>query len=510
MSRLVCTRVAYLRIPWFQIDVLRRAGHLAKGTPVALVQGQGTRARVTLVDPAARAAGLIPGMRPTKARSLAATLQLRHWDASAERAQEEATEVLSTTLKTLSPRSTLIAPGQWWLEPASPNPHTEPSEVEMEMNFASRVIQAIRDLGFLGPRLAIADSPTCAAAATRDGGRPVIRVPPSGDRAYLGRLPLHALPLSDSALGLLNDLGVHRIHTLQTMSPQALELRLGPEGRRAWELSQGHDLRRPQTTVADVSERIVLELPDGVQEVASLLFILRPALKELIAAQTVKGLALEHLGLTLTYAWGAEHELFITPSRPISDAKLLMELLRLKLNETISDEPREAPIITLVLEALRVSPQRARQSDLFQRTERTMAQAERTLVRLLGRLGKGAVTTPFVREEQAPEDAGGWATLNALEKPVNDSYRPHTPAACLRLLPSPRELKSEGLRPDQLSLDGRLLTLTQWHGPERISGKWWSAPYDRDYYWVSTAEGFALWLFRARRDKRWFLHGWLD
>tara|TARA_B100000530_G_scaffold317751_1_gene249031 strand:+ start:244 stop:477 length:234 start_codon:yes stop_codon:yes gene_type:complete len=77
-------------------------------------------------------------------------------------------------------------------------------------------------------------------------------------------------------------------------------------------------------------------------------------------------------------------------------------------------------------------------------------------------------------------------------------------------LPEPRLITDSRDRPDRISFEGRLVHLTHWHGPERLSGHWWSDPYDRDYYWVSTQEGFALWLFRTRDKARWFLHGWLD
>ena len=512
MSRLVCTRVACLRLPWFQIDVLHRAGHLEPGKPVALVSGQGARARVTLVDPAARSLGLSLGMQPSKARALVSDLQVYTWEESADLALIEATDALKSALSALTPRTALIAPGLWWLEPASPRPDRESSLESLEIAFGERVLCTLDALGFPGARLGIADTPTCAAAATRDGGQPLIRIPPGEGRAYLGRLPVHALPLSARALNLLSDLGLDRVHHLQTMSAQELEARLGPEGRRAWVLSQGEDPRRPMSSPQDPSARITLDLLEGVREVAALLFVARPALETLISAQSERGHALAHLSVTLNYAWGAPHQFVITPSRPLSDAKLLMELLRLRLQETTHDEVKQGPIVALILEALKVSPQRAWQGDLFQERERTLALAEGTLVRLLGRLGKGAVKTPVLRDAHSPEASGDWLTPGEAKE---SERKPGTPAlgpplACLRLLPTPEALGDQDERPDRVYLLNRHLTPTHFHGPERISGQWWSAPYDRDYYWVSTEEGFALWLFRSRVEKRWFLHGWLD
>ena len=44
-------------------------------------------------------------------------------------------------------------------------------------------------------------------------------------------------------------------------------------------------------------------------------------------------------------------------------------------------------------------------------------------------------------------------------------------------------------------------------GPERIETGWWRRERAvRDYYRVETTEGRRFWLFRRRRDGRWFLH----
>ena len=82
MSRIVCTRVACLRLPWFPIDVLQRAGHVTKGPPIAVVQGAGSHARLSHVDPPGQALGLRQGMRPSRARALVAEVQLIPWDAA--------------------------------------------------------------------------------------------------------------------------------------------------------------------------------------------------------------------------------------------------------------------------------------------------------------------------------------------------------------------------------------------------------------------------------------------
>jgi protein ImuB len=45
-------------------------------------------------------------------------------------------------------------------------------------------------------------------------------------------------------------------------------------------------------------------------------------------------------------------------------------------------------------------------------------------------------------------------------------------------------------------------------GPERIESGWWDqGDVRRDYYIARSDEGAQLWVFRDRRDGRWYLQG---
>jgi len=348
-------------------------------------------------------------------------------------------------------------------------------------------------------------------AATRVGGCATQWIAPGQDTAYLAGLPIDALPLSERTLGLLAALGLRTAGALQAMGAQALEARFGPEGRRAWQSACGHDPRRPLTPSPRATARLVLPLLEGCEGVEPLLFVLRPALEKLMAAQAHAGQAIACLALTLEHAWGPQHEVLLTPSRPITDPRLLQELVRLRLHEGLSGETDtgRGPVVTLALEARRATQQRPRQTDLFTTSVRTTHDAEAALVRLASRLSGDAIGTPTLHDEQRPEQAGGWRSLTTTVRHDHGDESDRRPG-CLRLLPSPRALERLGARPERIALRGQVLHPTQWLGPERLSGHWWMSPYDRDYYWVSTREGWALWLFRDRPSGHWFLHGWLD
>jgi protein ImuB len=50
-------------------------------------------------------------------------------------------------------------------------------------------------------------------------------------------------------------------------------------------------------------------------------------------------------------------------------------------------------------------------------------------------------------------------------------------------------------------------TVRETLGPYIVSGGWWSREVQREYYFVRTSNGRALWMFYDRRRMGWFIHG---
>ncbi len=71
--------------------------------------------------------------------------------------------------------------------------------------------------------------------------------------------------------------------------------------------------------------------------------------------------------------------------------------------------------------------------------------------------------------------------------------------------------------PNRFRIRGRIETVRQHWGPERIETRWWSGPLiRRDYFRIELANGARLWIYHHLGDgtpadsgieKRWFLHG---
>src|SRR5690606_38641649 len=145
----------------------------ARGSPVAVTRGAGTHARIALVSPEARAAGVRIGQRPSEARALTRDLAIAAWDEARIAALMAA---LGQRFEAITPRLLPAGPGCFWLEPVV-------SRGEDERAFAERLLEAARAEGLSEVRVAIADGPVAASAAARTAREAVTCLPPGGDAA---------------------------------------------------------------------------------------------------------------------------------------------------------------------------------------------------------------------------------------------------------------------------------------------------------------------------------------
>jgi protein ImuB len=68
----------------------------------------------------------------------------------------------------------------------------------------------------------------------------------------------------------------------------------------------------------------------------------------------------------------------------------------------------------------------------------------------------------------------------------------------------------EGGRVTSLRLGAAAHAVLSFEGPERLSGEWWGAPFDRDYY-RARVEGLGdCWIYRDGADGRLWLQGFFD
>ena len=90
--------------------------------------------------------------------------------------------------------------------------------------------------------------------------------------------------------------------------------------------------------------------------------------------------------------------------------------------------------------------------------------------------------------------------------------RESLPRRPLRLFPEPVPVEVFSVVPHgppiRLHWADRDQLIVHCEGPERIETGWWRFPaVHRDYFRADTEDGQRLWLFHARDEGSWFVHG---
>ena len=343
-------------------------------------------------------------------------------------------------------------------------------------------------------------------------------VPPGQSPAALAPLPIAALRLPDDLRETLDQLGAREVGDLLALPRDQLRSRFGP--LLALRIDQALGEAREVFAAVDPSEHFVveqeLEFPlarhDAVRLVVETLL---ERLTWLLAARCAGAL---RVVCRFDCEGAPPVELEASLFQPSASARHLLEIVELEFERLRLPGPATAVAIAAAAHA----PLAQRQGVLFDE-DRSLGASLRlsALVnRLVARLGRESVVRCRLQSEAQPE-------LACREEPLIDGRpkpRQRAPAAAARritwgpldrplhLLPRPAPLETLSVVPDGPPIHFRRggrehHVMRQW-GPERIETGWWRGrTTGRDYYRVETTAGRRFWLYRRRRDGRWFLHG---
>jgi DNA polymerase-4/protein ImuB len=132
---------------------------------------------------------------------------------------------------------------------------------------AVRLLQLIPSV--LRPRAGIAPGKfTALCAARRSHPGNTLLIAPDVVRLFLSELPVAWLPVDPKTIARMERLGLRTMGEVAALPATAIQARFGKEGRRAWELSSGHDdltvvpLQRPESVI----EAITLPAPSTSRE----------------------------------------------------------------------------------------------------------------------------------------------------------------------------------------------------------------------------------------------------
>ncbi|MBY0471427.1 hypothetical protein K2X30_09690 [bacterium] len=254
---------------------------------------------------------------------------------------------------------------------------------------------------------------------------------------------------------------------------------------------------------------------EPLENLDSLLFILKHLSNRVMARLRGRGLKAAELELVLELEGNSQI------GRPIRNWKIqlpiaqgsylgLLTVLRERLSYDLGYQPLEAAVRSAEIRILETAPGHGMQRNFFSRKEEEAEAWDALVGRLLQKLGKKNAYRAQPVDRHLPEKA--W-------KPV----APEAPAALVAASPGLRPLLERPLRllrkPEPMQRLGDYLIsqlskkrwkVSNWQGPERITGEWWWKNFKRDYYQVTTDAGEKLWVFSVPEQPLYQLHGYFD
>jgi|YNPNPStandDraft_1061719.scaffolds.fasta_scaffold00511_19 protein ImuB len=523
MDRLACVDLPDLPMELLLARVPSWAGH-----PAVVIDRDKPQGEILWVNKEARRAGVLPGMRYAQGLSLVAGLR-----ASEVPPSEIAGEVsgLLELLHGFSPYVEVSSeePGVFWLD-ASGLSRLFPSLWDwakaIHGAMAARGRRAAVVVGFR--RFAV-----YAVAKALDGVH--VLATPEEEEAALHRVELACLRLDPLLYETLARLGLRTLGDFLRLPAQGVRRRFGEAAHRLHALAAGttHDPFVPARPEEPAACLIQLEEPEG--DSVRLLFLVRRHLHRLLWQLAKREEAMRELEIRFHMdfqgplvesgrlgapetdpvppSWGDLSRRRgicrtdrIRPADPTLDERLIMDLVRLRLEAV----PLPAPASEMGISAFG-APAGKRQLQIFlERPRRDLSAADRALARLRAELGDEAVVRARLKEGHLPEARFAWEPLGHLRCP---SPRPSARPVLVRRLYA--RAISLGTRPRHepdgwIVRDLRCGPVVRMWGPYVVSGGWWRTEVHRAYYFLETLRGDILWVYYDGPRRRWFLHGQVE
>lgn len=504
-------RYLVAHVPTFRLD---RCGWSPRQL-VALVAEEKNALRVMASTAAATRQGVRRGMSIAAARARIPQLETEVLDAPAEAADLQA---LTAQLLSISPNIAPMPPDVLVAEVS------RLSDVRggQERALIERVRLRLLHLGHRA-NIVIADDPSTARAVAIWRERCDV-IPPGQGAQALATLPLLALELPKQEHARLAGLGLSTIDAFAKLPPAAVARRLGPVGVAAHALAQGRG-PAPQLQPWDETGTLSLTqlLPAPVDSLNALIFVLRALIQDCTARLAACGQGATRLEIHLGLDDGGRQTVTLRLGAPLRDAAKIRALVHARLAQL----QLARPAVSITVRFPDAAPFDGHQLDL--RDPRRCAEAIQDVTARLqdtlgGRCVVAALSIPRHRPEAAwrpipffrttvpagPLAAATQRNMTHGADPVEAWCGTPTPDVPDRppilLLPPIAVAVAPPLR--ALQVNGRWHDIVAHTGPEQLSGEWWRASFDRNYWRTTLKDGRVAWIFRE--DGQWVLHGWWD
>jgi protein ImuB len=500
-------QTACIDLPAFPLQLLLRKHPDWREHPAAVVEADTPQGTILWINEKARAAGIRTGMRYAAGLSLAAGLR-----AAVVLPKDIADEIaqIAELLRRFTP---FVEPGEdepgvFWLD-AKGLLRLFGSLSEWASSLHAELVRAgfVASIAVGFDRFAVYVVAKGRRGLSRSSGlSPFVRVFDSAasERAAAREVRLDRLSLPISARDTLLKLGVTTVGQFVDLPLDGVGVRFGPEVRRLHRLASGALTQPlvPERPDVPAMRRLILDNPE--LDASRLVARIEEAIGQMLDEIADKGRALAELQIAFRFERLGDHLESIQPAAPTLVPKVLLELIRLRLQAV-----RQLPdgVMEIILVA-RETPAVEKQRELFAvKNRRDLEAGARALARVKAALGDDAVVRAEPRDAHLPEDRFAWVPLSALTeakpRPVDE------PRLIRRLYTTPVPLPPrERHEPDGWLLRGLAQgPVVKVNGPYMVSGHWWKQPTFRDYHFAETKNGEQLWVFYDRAKSRWFLQG---
>ncbi|MGX4640483.1 Y-family DNA polymerase [Massilia sp. SYSU DXS3249] len=457
--------------------------------------------RVLAASPAARAAGIQPGMRR------GGVLMLMPEARIVERSPEREAEALHAVAMALLQYTPQVA-------------QAEESTLLIDIGaslrlfggiraLCRRVRASLRALGFSG---FLSCAPTARGTwllARRRAGR-VLTIASLTRR--LDRLPATLPPPARAFAAWFEGIGCADLGALRRLPRPGLQRRCGRPLLDLLDAAYGMAPELFEWIEAPTTFHAKIELFDRLENAEECLMGAERLVQQLTGWLCARQLAVERITLLLEHERGR----VARPPTPVEIAlgeptwrdEHLVRLLRERLAKLVL----EAPVIGLALDAAQLQPMAPPSESLFPEPGGTEEDRVRMLELLVARLGPDNVLQALPQADYRPEVANTWVPV---QQTVREAVRSAQMPPDVQSLPRPTWILAKPialLMRNHRPFYGSPLKMAS--APERIEAGWWSETQTRDYFIAEGQDHTLYWVYRERivgagedANPRWFLHG---
>ncbi len=459
--------------------------------PVAVVAAH----RIVATSPAARARGVVRGLRRRAAQARCPDLVVVERDPERE---ARAFEPVVAALDTVTARIEIRRPGVCLFATRGPARYFGGDEAVAHLT-ADRLLGAVGDRTTVG--IGVADGVFAASLAARIAD-PVHLVAPGASPGFLAPRPIGALGRPE-LVDVLERLGIRTLGDFAALPAADVLARFGTDGRHAHRLASGLDGHPPDARTPPPDWSVTTALDPPVDTIDRAAFAARRLADELHERLGRQGLACVSVGIEAETDHGEillrhwRHEGALTAAAVADRVRWQLDAW---LHSAVAVRPSGA-LVRLTLLPDEVVPARGRQLGFWGGESEADDRAARAAARLEAQLGVGAVLVPEWRGGREPLDAVALVPAATVElrgrsaagPPSGTGERPPWPGSLPA--PSPARVPTDPPGVEVLTASGdpvgvtgrgavtgepsvyvegrRRVRVAAWAGPWPVDERWW-------------------------------------